>query len=244
MRIYCINLEHRKDRKQHSLEQFTKMEMPHDNVVYPRFTKDNRGGVYGCFDSHIKVWNDFYTNYPNEKYCLVFEDDFVAPSNYKHIIKEAIKFLDKNYEDVDILFLHDMCIKIENKTNNHLFTNGYGINATAYLITFHYIQNIINTYGKLPEPNGRDIDYEIMLNNVDKDNILYSNKLFYTNKKCFIQMISKSDNYINKFDELFRTDLQQTQRRLFNFGRLTKKLKLLNDNQIKKISYIINSLIR
>lgn len=244
MRIYCINLEHRKDRKQHSLEQFTKMEIPHDNVVYPRFTKDNRGGVYGCFDSHIKVWNDFYTNYPNEKYCLVFEDDFVAPSNYKHVITEAIKFLDKNYEDVDILFLHDTCIKVENKANNHLFTNGYGLNNTSYLITCRYIQNIINTYGKLPEPKGRDLDFEIMLNNVDKDNILYSNKLFYTNKKCFTQMISKSDNYINKFDQLFRTDLQKTQKQLFSFGRLTKKIRLLNDNQIKNISYIINSLIR
>ena len=118
--IYCINLEHRKDRKQHSLEQFTKMGVSHDNGVYPHFTKDKRGGVYGCFDSHMKIRNDFYTNYPNEKYCLVFEDDFIAPSNYKRIIKKATEFLDKNYEDVDILFLHDVCIKTENKANNHL----------------------------------------------------------------------------------------------------------------------------
>jgi hypothetical protein len=44
MRIYCINLEHRKDRKQHSLEQIRKMCVSHDNVVYPHFTKDKRGG--------------------------------------------------------------------------------------------------------------------------------------------------------------------------------------------------------
>jgi len=44
MRIYCINLEHRGDRKQLSLEQFTKMGVSHDKVMYPHFTKDKRGG--------------------------------------------------------------------------------------------------------------------------------------------------------------------------------------------------------
>lgn len=147
----------------------------------------------------MKVRNDFYTNYPNEKYCLVLEDDFIAPSNYNHTIKKAINFLDNNYKDIDILYLHDMCIKVENKANNCLFTNGYGINNTAYLITRRYIQTIIQKNGKLPEPKGRNLDFETMLNNVDKDNVLYSKQLFYTNEECFTQLIDKSDNYINKF---------------------------------------------
>ena len=82
------------------------------------------------------------------------------------------------------------------------------------MITRRYIQTIIDTYGKLPEPNGQHLDFETMLNCLDKDNILYSNKLVYTNEECFTQSIDKSDNYINKFDELFRMDLQQTQRNL------------------------------
>lgn len=243
MRIYCINLENRKDRKQQSLKQFTRMGIPHDKVIYPHFTKDKRGGVYGCFDSHMKIWNDFFVNYPTDKYCLVLEDDFIAPTNYNHIIKKAIKFLDKNYEDVDILFLHDIFIKVENKVNNNRFTNGYGLGAYAYLITRRYIQYIITKYGTLPEPLGRHLDFEIMLNNVDKDNILYSNNLFYTNEKCFTHMIDESDNYINKFDELFRLDLQQTQRNMRDFVTFTKKLKLLDDEKIKKYIFIINSLI-
>ena len=48
--IYCINLKHRKDRKEHSLQQFTKLNILHDAVIYLPFTKDDRGGVYGCFD--------------------------------------------------------------------------------------------------------------------------------------------------------------------------------------------------
>ena len=242
MRIYCINLKHRKDRKQHSLEQFTKMGILHDNVVYPHFTKDKRGGVYGCFDSHMKIWNDFYTIYPNDKYCLVFEDDFVAPSNGKYIIEKATKFLDKNY-DVDILFLHCTCIKVKNKANNNRFTNGYGFNTHAYLITRRYIQSIISNYGKLPEPNGRHLDNEIIMNSIDTDNIIYSKKIFFTNDECFTQLIDKSDNYMNEFDELFRTDMQNTQKNIMNFLTLTKKLKLLNNEKIKKIVHIITNII-
>ena len=243
MRIYCINLEHRKDRKKHSLEQFTKMGIPHDNVLYLHFTKDKRGGVYGCFDSHMKVRNDFYTNYPNEKYCLVFEDDFVAPTNWEYIINKASQFLEKNYDDIDILFLHNICISVDNKANNHQFTNGYGFNNTAYLITRRYINYIISKYGQIPEPKGRNLDFETMINNIDKDNHLYSNKLFYTKEECFIQLIDKSDNYINRVDELFRTDLQKTQRVWRDFFTLIKKMQLIDDNQIKNISHITRNLI-
>ena len=58
------------------MTQFTNLEISPTTVNYPHFTKDPRGGIYGCFDSHIKVWNDFFINHPNEKYVLVFEDDF------------------------------------------------------------------------------------------------------------------------------------------------------------------------
>ena len=185
----------------------------------------------------------FLLNYPNDKYCLVLEDDFIAPSNYTNTIKHATKFLDKNYDEIDILFLHDMCIKVENPVNNHRFTNGYGFNNTAYLITRRYIQSIIDKHEKLPEPNGRNIDFETMLNSVDKDNMLYSTKLFYTNEECFTQLIDKSDNYINKFDELFRTDLQKTQRNARDFFTFLKKNKIVDDEQIKKITCIIRKII-
>jgi len=191
----------------------------------------------------MKIWNDFFVNYPNDKYCLVLEDDFIAPSNYTHIMKKATKFLEKNYDDIDILFLHDSCIKAENKANNHRFTNGYGFNAHAYLITRRYIQSIITKYGKLPEPNGRHLDNEIALNSVDKYNMLYSTKLFYTNEECFTQFIDKSDNYINKFDGLFRNDLQKTQRNTLNFFTLLKNIKIVDDKQIKKIGCIIRDVI-
>ncbi len=90
----------------------------------------------------------------------------------------------KNYKDVDILFLHKICIIVDNKANNNRFTYGYGLNNTAYLITRRYIQTIIDTYGKLPEPNGQHLDFETMLNCVDKDNFTKEMGL-YVKKRAY-----------------------------------------------------------
>ena len=48
---------------------------------------------------------------------------------------------------------------------------------------------------------------------------------------------------MNEFDELFRTDMQNTQKNIMNFLTLTKKLKLLNNEKIKKIVHIITNII-
>ncbi len=56
----------------------------------------------------MKVWNDFFIKYPTQKYALVFEDDFVISKNSKSIMKKAVDFIDENYKDIDLLFLHNL----------------------------------------------------------------------------------------------------------------------------------------
>ena len=48
--IYCINLEHRKDRKEHTIKEFEKLDIPYNKVIYPHFTKHKGGG-------HLVVFN-------------------------------------------------------------------------------------------------------------------------------------------------------------------------------------------
>jgi GR25 family glycosyltransferase involved in LPS biosynthesis len=108
MAIYCINLKHRQDRKHHSLQQFKKLGIPEYKVNYLPFEKDSRGGVYGCFDSHVKVWKDFFMFHPHETYALVFEDDFVAPKHGKELLHKANAFVQKHYDEIDFLNLHNM----------------------------------------------------------------------------------------------------------------------------------------
>lgn len=232
--VYCINLEHRKDRKEHTLNEFHTLGL--ENVIYPHFIKDIKGGIYGCYDSHMKVWNDFFFNYPTSNYCLVFEDDFVSSKESHKYIRKAIEFIHANYNDIDMLFLHNIRVDVDNKINTHHFTNGYGIQTHSYFITRKYIKRIIRkNNGVLPIPNGYAFDNEINLN---KKSILYSKKIFYTNKKCFTQLINTSSDIIsNTMDEQIRgNDINISANQWKNiYTILNKKIKI-NDNAIKDLN--------
>lgn len=241
--VYCINLHHRTDRKEHSFTQFNKLNIPVEKVIYPNFKKDIRGGVYGCFDSHMKIWKHFFYNYPEQQICLVLEDDFITTENTRDIIKESVKFFKSNYNNVDILFLHNLNINVKNELNTDIFSNGHGLGTHAYFVTRHFIESIIKKYGSLPKPNGRHFDFELNINNFDNDNWLYTEKIFFTNKECIKQIIDKSDNYLNYIDELIRTDMNKQLELYKNVGLFFKKYNLLNDIQIKKILYKIKQLL-
>lgn len=72
----------------------------------------------------------------------------------------------------------------------------------AYIITRKYIENILIKYNKLPEPNGKHIDFELNMNY--KNNLLYSKNIYYCNKPCISLFNSKSDNYLNNVDKIIR----------------------------------------
>jgi GR25 family glycosyltransferase involved in LPS biosynthesis len=108
--IYCINLKERLDRKKHSLNEFNKININYKNVIYLDFYRDQRGGIYGCYDSHMKVWQDFYKKYKNKDICIVFEDDFETNKKSEELLYNGIKFVLKNINKIDILFLHNICI--------------------------------------------------------------------------------------------------------------------------------------
>lgn len=75
--------------------------------MFPIFTRDPRGGTYGCYDYHVKIWKQFYENH-NEAYCLVFEDDFVSNENCEYILKKGDEFMRNHNKEVDFLFLHNL----------------------------------------------------------------------------------------------------------------------------------------
>lgn len=241
--IYCINLQHRKDRKEHSLKQFEQLGISPEKVLYPHFTKDDRGGVYGCFDSHMKIWNDFFTKYPDKKYALVFEDDFVITKNAITTLQKAVDFIEKNYEDIDVLFLHNIRVNVDHEINNVTFTRGYGITSHSYFITRHYIQSIISKHGSLPDPPGRHFDFEMNQNIVDKDNWIYTENIFFTNKECIKQISDKSDNYLNIIDQLFRSDINEHNEMMKNTYLTLKQFNILNDKQLRHLSCIINKFV-
>jgi len=236
MPIYCINLQHRQDRKKQSLHEFKKLGIPQHQVIYPPFKKDVRGGVYGCFDSHVKIWHDFYVQYPNDSYALIFEDDFVSPPDGMLWIKKAEQFICKHEGQVDLLHLHNLCVPVKHECNTKPFTNGYGLGCHAYFITRQYIERIVQNTHTFPEANGRHIDYELCINIKNKDNLLYTEKNFYLLQTGFMQHVGISDNMINSFEK--KDDVMKRSSGiddLMFFLILLRKYVVLTDVNTKKM---------
>ena len=234
--IYCINLHDRPDRKKHSQSEFDKIfNLKKRKINYPYFVKHPKGGLHGVYNSHMKIWEDFYNKYPKYNYCLVFEDDFLVSRDTKRIIKKAEKFIKLNDKNIDILFLHNKCVVCKSNINNDLFTNGWGILAHAYFVSRHYIESIIDTHKEIPKELNQVMHFDVLMSH-DKNFSLYSDKLYYTKIPCVTQVVSESDNItsgtIGKLVHLLNKSNSN------NFAdfylKLLKPFKFIDNNVLKK----------
>lgn len=200
--IYCINLNDREDRKISVQDKFNKLNIK--NVIYPFIERDKRGGRYGCYTSHVNIWKDFYVKYPNNDYCLIFEDDFTySNNNIKNILQKGDQFMKQNYNNVYLLFLHNLFTESKNsKKNDNDFKQGFGFYTHSYFISKNYIKELIIKHDyKWLIADGLDIDVSI---NFNKEHMLYTDNIFYSIKNAFIQNNSESDNIGNALDKFLR----------------------------------------
>lgn len=223
--IYCINLQNRIDRKQHTKEQFVKLNIPLDSVTYPHFTKDPSGGAFGCFRSHMFVWKDFLEKHPDKPYCLVLEDDFLVNTSdqeCQRIIKDATDFLDST-KSVDILHLHNLCISTDSMVKPKTFHRGYGTMAHAYFVTRKFISRL----REIPDAMGDQIDFTISFKH---DSPIYSENQYYADKLYFSQYPNISDNYLNWFDQVTRIDHIFIWSKVYTCISVLKDLGILTDS--------------
>lgn len=193
------------------------------------------------------MWNDFYTNHSDKELCIVFEDDFEVNEKSKLYLKKAIQFVEKNKNKIDILFLHNTFIEYSdnnNKINNKYFINAYGYLTHAYIITRKYINSILEkNHNKLPKSNGINFDMNINLN---QNNILYSENIYFCKYPVFIQKDDcESNNYNNMIEKVLKK--RYGNNFVFDIGiKVTttlKKLMLKNDDaKTKKISMFLHKI--
>ena len=244
--IYCINLHERPERKQNAIQELEKIHIDKKNVIFLEFHKHKKGGCYGCYDSHLKIWHDFYHNHKDKEMCIIFEDDVEVTENSKMYLKRAIPFIEKNKDEIDLLFLHDKFIKAtqtstKRHVNNKYFTNGYGICTHAYIITRKFIKSILKKNNNmLPEPDEFHFDFDI---NINKNSKLYTEKNYFCNEHCFTQIDDQSNNYMNNLDKIIRltTTSDYMQNIGVNIVKNTKLLCNLNDTQTKKLIFFLNN---
>lgn len=92
--IVCINLINRQDRRTYAESIFHNLNIPARFVIVEKHPK---GGMYGCFDSHLRVIQSAYDAGKNN--ILIFEDDLLPTSTYtQDHVKNAITFMQRNFD--------------------------------------------------------------------------------------------------------------------------------------------------
>lgn len=156
MKGYYINLEHRKDRKEHI--EILKYKYPFFKEI-TRFDaiKDSDGSI-GCAKSHIRALSQLYVT--KEKYYIVLEDDFCI-LNKKNFIKFEEDFLKiKDLDSWDVLVLTPRGIDVEKNFLENFSRIKDTQTASGYIIKHNFIPVLIENFKEcitaLEEKKDRD----------------------------------------------------------------------------------------
>jgi hypothetical protein len=97
--IVCINMINRPDRREYASGVFEKYKIP---ARFYGASRHPKGGMYGCFDSHIQVVKEAYES--GKETLFVFEDDVLPTSGYsEEKVADAVRFMKEN-KDWDIFY--------------------------------------------------------------------------------------------------------------------------------------------
>lgn len=139
--IRCINLIERNDRYEAASKVFKEYKIP---VNFHRVERSPKGGVQGCFESHIQVITDAYER--GLETVLIFEDDIEAGYGLKEEkIKEALNFMENN-QDWNVVFLgwHP---RVRTHKTKHVSGSIYQVSALgghAYIVSRRMMKKMAN----------------------------------------------------------------------------------------------------
>ena len=142
--VFFINLKHKKDRLQHTIEQLNDYGLNANAHRYgAHFTPLN--GHLGCAMSHLGVLQ--YAKANNLEKILVLEDDFIFTENVKtvHNVFNEINNLSINQWDVVMLaYTHGLTSQSNNL--NFLKSLEYAMSSSAYMVNINYYDKLIELF--------------------------------------------------------------------------------------------------
>jgi GR25 family glycosyltransferase involved in LPS biosynthesis len=220
--VVCINLKERTDRYQWVSSVFEQLNIPVRFVFVERSPK---GGMYGCFESHIDIIKHCY-----EKGCnniLIFEDDIYPTATYDtSMIQEAVDFMKSN-DTWDLFYLGYFAMNEHPSiyflpptyTKSKHIVKFSPLATHAYCLSRRAMQKILRTYQEYIGKTHIDMYFsskEMNFNNFCFTPILFEQKL------CM-----KSDNSMKDMKEYF----------LRQFSCFTEKTQI--NYNVTKLSYNI-----
>lgn len=134
MKVYCINLERRPDRREKVEEEFQREGLENvefftatDGCDHPRMNR----GECGCTDSHIRVWRDIVDR--GHPWALVFEDDARLVENFQVELDEVFAVLPKDWDYINLGAIPGFQLAEKRISRNVI--KGSSTTAHAYLIS-------------------------------------------------------------------------------------------------------------
>lgn len=188
-RVYYINLEYRKDRNAHIIEEFKRMSIPNDKIHRINAIKHERGYI-GCGKSHILALKDAIDN--NYEHVIIFEDDFqfVVSSEY---LNKVLIHLFKTDTSYNICLLGYNMIKCT-EYDEHLIKVINAQTASGYLISKRYIPILLQCFEEAVLHLENSKPYEVYAIDQHWKKLQGENKKWYAFKQRIgIQMESYSD---------------------------------------------------
>jgi GR25 family glycosyltransferase involved in LPS biosynthesis len=199
--IGLINLITRDDRLSDVFNEFNKHNINTNHITLLRPNKHHLGGMFGCYDSHLKLYKKAIEN--NARYALIFEDDFeFIDKSTKKIIEKlniCINFINKNKENWDILKItNDHFIYINNYVDENIYDTCQA-STQGYFINRHCMEKMLS-YGVLM--------YDNEAFHIDMAQVLIYKFKIYT---CIPEIIQNNENALNNdnsidFPKIFKQD--------------------------------------
>lgn len=134
--VFYINLEHRKDRKEHVENELKKI-----GLVGQRFNAIKTiNGAIGCSMSHLKLLQDAVKN--NLSHIVILEDDisFLDP---KLFTRNLETFLKKRKNEWDVVLFAGNNIPPYTKIDNTCIRISACQTTTGYMVNGHYIKTLM-----------------------------------------------------------------------------------------------------
>lgn len=146
-KILIINLKHRTDRKNHMLNEFKKISISKNKIMFIDAIYDING-ARGCTQSHIKCIEYAIDNNLNN--VLILEDDYMFANDLKNLNKNLLNFLLSKTNWDGILFnFSEHGPPVNLKTNLHNVYKNLWSNSTAgYAINKSMFKELLNNYKK------------------------------------------------------------------------------------------------
>lgn len=222
--IFYINLDHRVDRKEHVINELSKIGLSGNRFNAIKM----KNGAIGCSMSHLKILQEAQKN--GLEHVLIVEDDitFLEPDTFK---TQLNRFIESKGNDWDVILfagnnmppydrIDDTCIKVSRcQTTTGYLVNGHYISILANNIKTG-LTNLINN----PENKFQYAIDKYWFNLQARDNWYLITPLTVVQREDYSDIEQKHTNYQSLMTDLDKTEMFKAirQMRLQQYGKTMK----------------------